>query len=489
MQVRWLNGWLGVRRSTTRLPFRYGRACLTWCPQAIYRATVEIGGVAWQGFSGDCFPPSWFDKSPEKSFESQQQDMIAAARLATDAFRESFARPVSFFDGWWTALEAVQAEAKERGWPNLLGSFGVSLPERATIDAMARAAGMSFAELVQANLLGIDPARWDSRLAGLVPRDWLPPTPRRQVFVRHTVGLTDPLTSSEIPPADRLQDGQPQALEEYVQQSGVRYLKIKVVNQLDRDLDRLEIIARLMQRLRGGDYRVTLDGNEQYQDAAEFDRLIAAIKSRSSLGELWQRTLLIEQPLPRDLALVRKATEGIRSLASEKPVIIDESDQTLTSYREAVELGYRGVSSKSCKGPLKSLLNAGLTWWLNQPGNSAERGPRAAIDVASQGPAYLMSGEDLCCVGIVPVQTDLCLAATLGLEHVERNGHHYHPGLAYLPAAQQHAAWEAHPDLYDQRAGIVRPIVRDGQFHIGSLQCVGFGFKVLPDVHDYDVCF
>ena len=66
-----------------------------------------------------------------------------------------------------------------------------------------------------------------------------------------------------------------------------------------------------------------------------------------------------------------------------------------------------------------------------------------------------MTGEDLCCVGVVPVQADLCLVAALGLSHVERNGHHYHPGLNYLPVEEQQAALAAHDDLYQRRAGRV----------------------------------
>ena len=38
--------------------------------------------------------------------------------------------------------------------------------------------------------------------------------------------------------------------------------------------------------------------------------------------------------------------------------------------------------------------------------------------------------------------------AALGIESVERNGHHYHPGLSQLPGAMQTAALEHHPDLY-----------------------------------------
>jgi hypothetical protein len=157
-------------------------------------------------------------------------------------------------------------------------------------------------------------------------------------------------------------------------------------------------------------------------------------------------------------------------LAAVKPVIIDESDESLTSYRQALAIGYRGVSSKNCKGPIKSLINAGITWQENERTNSATEAN------------YVLTGEDLCCVGIVPLQSDLCLVATLGLEHVERNGHHYHAGLSYLPIEQQQAAVRLHPDLYEWHGNVAQPAVRGGTFSIGSLQCTGFGFAVVPDL-------
>jgi hypothetical protein len=325
---------------------------------------------------------------------------------------------------------------------------------------------LSFAAAVRQNLFGIEAGQVFSDLRGLTPGDWLPPEPRAWVYVRHTVGLADPLTVEEIPPGERLHDGVPQALEEYIEQSGLRYFKVKVSNQLDRDLARLATVAALAERKRGGNYRVTLDGNEQYKSAEEFERLIDAIQAEPKLATFWQNVLAIEQPLERKIALEPEQTRGVRELGKRKPVIIDESDGIHDAYVQALELGYRGVSSKNCKGALRSLLNAGLTWLRNDCGRRSD---------------YLMTGEDLCSVGIIPVQADLCLAATLGLEHVERNGHHYHPGLSYLPASQQAAALEAHPDFYERRAGAVRPRLHDGRFEIASLQCVGYGFAVEPD--------
>jgi L-alanine-DL-glutamate epimerase-like enolase superfamily enzyme len=439
---------------------------LTRCPQATLAATIETSGKTQSGFSGDCLPPGWFDKTPGKPFSEQIEDMLAAIAASEAIFREEFARPVPFFPAWQIAEKRVHLLAGDRGSTPLLGSFAVSLVERAMLDAMCRLAGLPFAAAVRQNVFGIEAGQAFDELRGHSPHEWLPASSRRWVYVRHTVGLADPLTVAEIAPPERLNDGVPQALEEYIEQTGVRYFKVKVSNQLERDLERLKTIAALAERKLGGDYRVTLDGNEQYKLAEEFDRLIDAISSEPKLATLWRNVLVVEQPLERKIALEAKHTAGIRELGKRKPVIIDESDGSPDAYAQAIELGYRGVSSKNCKGAVRSLLNAGLTWLRNDRGRRAD---------------YVMTGEDLCSVGIIPVQADLCLAATLGLAHVERNGHHYHPGLSYLPTAQQEAALAAHPDFYHRHAGAVRPRLVDGRFEIASLQCVGFGFAVEPD--------
>lgn len=439
---------------------------MTRCPQAILEVTIEHGGRVQRGFAGDCLPLSWFDKTPGKGFDEQIQDMFRAIRDAQSAFAHELTRPAAFFPAWHAAHEETHRQGQLQGLTPLVASFGSSLLERALLDAMARAAAISFADAVRSNLYGIQPERVHPRLRGLVPRDWLPAKSRERIFVRHTVGLADPITASECNDASR-PDARPLALEEYVRQCGIRYFKVKVANQPEQDLDRLERLACVIESARGNDYALTLDGNELFESVAEFDALIERIESRPSLGVLWRNVLAIEQPLYRGISLSPEHAGAIRALSRRKPVIIDESDGQLDSYAAAIECGYRGVSSKGCKGAIKSLLNAGLTWQLNDRGRKTE---------------YLMTGEDLCSVGIVPVQSDMCLVATLGLEHIERNGHHFHPGLSYLPREQQEAALAAHGDLYARLGDTIVPNVIDGQFTIRSLQCIGMGFAVEPDL-------
>ena len=466
MKIVWKDSTLGLRNSTTRLPFRYGSATLTKCPQATLRVEIEAAGRRTAGFSGDCFPPAWFDKTPGKSFAQQIDDMLWVIAAAEREFSAALREPAPLFPAWFEASHSVHAQAAARELPALLASFGVSMVERALIDAIARAAHLSFRQTVAENLLALEPSRVHPQLAGMAPNDWLPKQPLADIFVRHTVGLGDPLTANDIPPEERLNDGYPQSLEEYIAENGLKYLKIKVANQLDSDLDRLRTIAALIEGYRGADYRVTLDGNEQYKSAAELQELVDRLQAAPELKTLLANCEVLEQPLARRIALDERHTRGIAKLSQWLPVIIDESDGEVDSFARAVELGYRGVSSKNCKGPIKSLLNAGLISKLNEQNRQDH---------------YVMTGEDLCSVGVIPVQADLCLASAIGLEHVERNGHHYHPGLSYLPPAQQEAALAAHGDFYQRRHDRVSVRIDSGRVQVKSLQCVGFGFAVEPD--------
>jgi hypothetical protein len=393
--------------------------------------------------------------------------MFQVIGLARTVFGEAFAVGTTFFPAWVSCQERINRQCADWKLPPLLASFGSSLMERAILDAACRRHTTSFAKAVRENLFGIDAALVHPQLRGAAPRDWLPATPERAVHVRQTVGLGDPLTSDEIPESDRLNDGWPQAIEDYATRRGVRYYKVKVSNRLEHDLERLTRLARLLQAHLGPDYRLTLDGNEQYKRAEDFEELVREIQSREELATLWKNVLVIEQPFDRTIALTPGRTGELRELSRVRPVIIDESDGTMDSYPQAIDLGYRGVSSKNCKGAIRSLLNAGLTWLHNDYGRRGD---------------FTMTGEDLCSVGIVPTQSDLCLAATLGLQHVERNGHHYHPGLRYLPERERHAALAAHGDFYAEEHGIVGPRIAGGRLQIDSLHCVGFGFAVEPDM-------
>ena len=157
---------LGLLNSATRLPFRYGIACLTRCPQAILEATIEVGGRLQTGYSGDeSCRRAGSTKRRNRPYRQQIADMLASIARAERTFLKSASAKINFFSAWRQAYTSCHDEAASDAVQNpLLTSFGVSLVERAVMDALARHAGLSFAQAVRTQPLS-DPPRRDSRRA------------------------------------------------------------------------------------------------------------------------------------------------------------------------------------------------------------------------------------------------------------------------------------------------------------------------------------
>ena len=308
-------------------------------------------------------------------------------------------------------------------------------------DAALRAAGLGWVDGVRAGVLG-DP--WSQRLEITHPA---------RVVLRHTVGLADRLADGDEGPDP--QDGLPATLEAAARHHCLHHFKLKLSGQIEADRERLTRIAAVLQRL-GVDYRATLDGNETFTDASSLGAHWRALQAEPALADLLRRTLLLEQPLARAVAL----RESIASLPIGVPVILDESDDHPEALQQGLALGYRGISSKACKGIYRSMA-------------SAHR--------IAQDPRLLLSGEDLTCQAGLAVQQDTLLAASLGVRHIERNGHHYVDGFGAAPDEEAQAFATAHPGFYDSDAnGRPHLAVRNGQLDLSSLHTLGFASAAAP---------
>ena len=94
----------------------------------------------------------------------------------------------------------------------------------------------------------------------------------------------------------------------------------------------------------------------------------------------------------------------------------------------------------------------------------------------ANGHACVLTGEDLCTLGPVALQQDLAMMSLLGIEHVERNGHHYYRGLSMLPREWQEAALAQHPDLYARHpSGFTCVRIVDGALDLSSTAAAPFG--------------
>jgi hypothetical protein len=416
-----------------RMPFRFGVVTLTESPQAFVRARVRLeDGREAEGASAELLAPKWFDKNPALTNADNAEQLRRSMRAARERY---------------LAHGPLTAWGHASPTQGLVENYGPAIIDRAVLDALCRVSGVSFYQAIRNNLIGaevfegIDLGKFFATLR-----------PSKSIAARHTVGLVDPVTAADR--EQRVNDGLPETLEEIVARYGHRWFKLKVSGDAGTDVERLAAIASVLDRI-AGPYRASLDGNEQYDDFDGVAALWSKMKAEARLERLVASIIFFEQPVKRQNALAQKVA-GI-----DRPVIIDESDDSMEAFPRAKALGYKGVSSKTCKGIYRSLVN----------------GARCA----AWGSGYFMSGEDLTLQAGLALQQDLALVSLLGLTHVERNGHHYVNGMAGLPQGEQDAFLAAHADLYERSHGAVRVRILNGELAIGSLDCAGYASAAVPD--------
>ncbi|MCC8952106.1 hypothetical protein H8B02_01160 [Bradyrhizobium sp. Pear77] len=426
-------------------PFRFGAVTITASTQLFVRVEIEVEGKGRAtGASAEMLAPKWFDKRPHLT-EAQSLDglrrSLAVARelyLANRGFDTAFGLHAKCIGPQVAACAAEDI-------PPLAAGFGPAEIDKAILDGLLRAAGVNFFDGMTGNIADIDarltPDVDDAAIARfLSTRERLD-----RVAVRHTVGMDDEVEGEG-------------GVADVGENAGARYFKLKLNGDPAHDAARLARIGSELARLPYAT-KVTLDANEQYADLAALSALVDRLDHDAALEPIAANLLYIEQPMPRDIT---KASP-LGGLAA-RSFIIDEADDSYDAFPQARALGYRGISSKSCKGIYKSIINA----------------TRAAAWSADG--RYFISGEDLTCQAGLSVQQDLALGALIGVTHAERNGHHYVDGFADTPADEADAFLAAHPDLYTRAGGKVRLAIHDGDLLTGSIAAApGFASSIHPD--------
>ena len=426
-------------------PFRFGAITINATPQLFVRVEIEVEGRGTAvGASAELLVPKWFDKRPELSPAQTVDELRRSLQIA----RGLYLAETGFRPAFGLHASCISAQIKacaNEDIPPLAASYGPAEIDKAILDALLRAVGSSFFDGMVDNIAGID-GRMSLDLTGTdigAFLKWCTPVPR--VAIRHTVGLDDQV-EGEGGVADAREN------------AGARYFKLKLSGNPEADASRLVRIGKELGTLRY-DYSVSLDANEQYADLAALRALVDKLDRDAALRPIAARLLYIEQPMPRDITW----ETALGSLA-ERAFIIDEADDSYDAFLKMRPLGYRGISSKSCKGLYKSILNA-----------------TRAARWTTGAETFFVTGEDLTCQAGLAVQQDLALGAFIGITHAERNGHHYVDGFGEAPAAEAAAFAAAHPDLYADAGQGIRLSIHDGDLLTGSLNTVGFATSVHPD--------
>ena len=426
-------------------PFRFGAVVINATPQAFVLVEVEVEGKARTvGASAEFLVPKWFDKRPHLAPEQTVEELRCSLLIA----RELYLAHKNFDTAFGLHASCIAAQLKlcaREDIPPLAAVYGLAEIDKAILDAVLRATSTNFFDGMAQNIAGID-ARLSRDLSDGDIAQFLKRRKRlERVAIRHTVGLDDKV-EGEGGVADRHEN------------AGARYFKLKLNGDPAHDADRL---IRIGNELAGlpYDYKVTLDANEQYADLSALATLVDRLDRDNALRPVASKLLYIEQPMPRDIT--RKSPLGA---LARRDFIVDEADDSYDAFPVARALGYRGISSKSCKGVYKSVINAAR-----------------AAKWSAAGAKHFIAGEDLTCQAGLAVQQDLALGALIGVTHAERNGHHYVDGFAETPPAEAERFLTAHPDLYARAGGKVRLAIHDGDLLTGSLTSPGFASAVHPD--------
>jgi L-alanine-DL-glutamate epimerase-like enolase superfamily enzyme len=255
--------------------------------------------------------------------------------------------------------------------------------------------------------------------------------PKPQIAMFHSVGGADAVLPSEL--KDRLNDGLPETLAEWIKFNGLTHIKIKLQGEdLKWDIERTVNIDRVASETRPKiGWKYCVDFNERCPNVEYVLEYLRKVKELTPAG--FDRILYCEQPTARDLKANRQNV--MREANKLRPIVVDESLTDLESLLLAREMGYTGVALKACKGQSHAVLMA----------------------AAAQKYKMFLTVQDLTCPGASLIHSVGIATHVPGVAGIEANARQY------MPAANK--PWESRfPGIF---------IVKDGAMRTGALNRQG----------------
>jgi L-alanine-DL-glutamate epimerase-like enolase superfamily enzyme len=265
---------------------------------------------------------------------------------------------------------------------------------------------------------------------------YIRPRPQQKLPLYHLVGALDPITDSDI--RQRVNDGLPETLSEWIRYNGLRRIKIKLAgNDMKWDIGRVAAVHLVanetQQKLGIAEWFYSLDFNEKCHDVGYVLEFIKRLEETAPGA--FAHIQYIEQPTARDLAA--HPDFDMHQASRLKPVVIDESLTGPDALLLAQRLGYSGAALKACKGISQSLLVAAL----------------------AQKHKLFLCVQDLTCPGASLIESVGLAAHVPGVAAIEANARQY------VPVANR--GWEKkYPGIFE---------VKDGYVRCGALRGPGLG--------------
>jgi L-alanine-DL-glutamate epimerase-like enolase superfamily enzyme len=428
-----------------RTPIKFGGVAVDRATLVNVHCTVRtIAGQVGRGFGSMPLGNVWSFPSRVLGYDATLAAMKALAeRVAalTGSCREtghpidlSCALEPAYLDA---AREVTDIQNLAEPIPHLCTLVVASAFDAALHDAYGKAHGVSAYHTYGPQFMGHDLGHYlGPEFRGETLDQYLAREPKPRLPLYHLIGALDPLTDGDV--RQRLDDGLPETLPEWIHQDGLTHLKIKLNgDDLGWDVERVIRVDRVTdetQQARGvSQWFYSLDFNERCGNVGYLLEFLAKLRERTPAG--FERIQYIEQPTARDLKANR---HNVMHEASRlRPVVIDESLIDLESLELAQQMGYTGAALKACKGQSQSLLLA----------------------AAARKKKLFLCVQDLTCPGASLIHSAGLAAHVPGVAAIESNARQY------VPAANR--PWEGRfPGLFH---------ITDGTMETGLLTGPGLG--------------
>jgi L-alanine-DL-glutamate epimerase-like enolase superfamily enzyme len=268
---------------------------------------------------------------------------------------------------------------------------------------------------------------------GKYPNDFLRPKRRERLPAWHLVGGLDVLDAADLK-GDEPKDGYPVLLGDWIKTDGLKCLKIKLRgNDAKWDYERLLKVAEI--GFANGVEWLTSDFNCTVQEPRYVNEILDRLKAEQP--RCFEALLYVEQPFPYELEEHRI---NVHSVASRKPLFLDESAHDWRMVRLGRELGWNGVALKTCKTLTGALLSA---CWAKAHGMS-------------------LMVQDLTNPMLAQIPHVQLAAHVDTIMGVETNGMQFYPEASKAEAV-------VHPGIYQRR---------NGEVNLSSIRGPGLGYRL-----------
>lgn len=349
-----------------RTPLKFGGAVVDKVTLLNVTARVKDRmGREMEGFGSMPLSSVWAFPSKIHPYEETLSAMKRLADVISRITRDltDYGHPITLNHAlepqYLEAAKKVTEELKlQEPIPDLCTLVTASPFDAAIHDAYGKMLGMNGFSLLSDEYMNQDLSHYlNEEFQGEYLDRYVSKTPKETLPLYHLVGALDPITEEDI--AERIGDGLPETLPEWINQDGLTHIKIKLNgDNLDWDVERVVRIDRVTEQTqteRGvSEWYYSLDFNERCPNVEYLLEFLSRIREQAPLA--LDRVQYIEQPTARDLT--RNPDNKMHKAAEIKPVVIDESLLSFESLLLARELGYTGVALKACKGQSQSLLAA-----------------------------------------------------------------------------------------------------------------------------------